>query len=194
MSGDVLNFFGSMIGAAITVWGSFAVITHNAKKRVVRDKANLLSFLAIMEERLKFASSDELLANFLADRDVPGLINRCALVVEMRDLLNSQAVAEAAEGFQQFYALHRLKRQLSVWSHKFEPYADIPYTDFYKLAPPNEFERVVEQLVVPVNIIRASVHLFVSIITGRNMVLEEIAQQNGGEIGKWNPDAPYIPD
>jgi hypothetical protein len=193
-SGDYVSFFGSMLGAAITVWGSIWVINYQARKKITRDKSILLSFLAIMETRLQWARDEPSIQQFLQARDVPGFINRCALIIEMQELLNSDAVAEAAEGYDQLYTLHRLKRAMRVWAHAFEPYADIPYTDFYKLASVQQFETAVDSVIVPTNIVRASLHLYVATITGQNMVLDEITRQNDGEIPVWNPDQPYVPE
>lgn len=99
--GDVLSFVGAMLGAAITVWGSIWVINYQAWKKAKRDKANLLSFLSILEARLQFVQSNETLMAFAKGRDVPGFVNRCALILEMSELLESPAVAEAAEGYRQ---------------------------------------------------------------------------------------------
>jgi hypothetical protein len=77
-NGEILNFFGAVLGAGITVIGSIWVINYQAWKRAKRDKANLLSFLAMLEERLSFVKNDEVLEDFIDRRDVPGLINRCA--------------------------------------------------------------------------------------------------------------------
>lgn len=148
-NGDVLSFVGAVLGAAITVWGSIWVINYQSWKRAKRDKANLLSFLAILETRLQFVKSDEALAEFIKARDVPGFLNRCALILEMAELLDSPAVAEAAEGYRQLYALHRLRRALKVWSHVFAEHADLPYTDFYKLASPKDFEAAVSKIWCP---------------------------------------------
>jgi hypothetical protein len=191
-SGDVVSFLGAMLGAGLTVLGSLWVLNRQTSQRAVRDRNNLLSFLAILEGRWAFTRSESELSEFVAGRDVPGLINRCALILEMADLLNSPAVAEAAVGYRQLYALHRLRRVLKVWSPAFEPYADIPYTDFYTLAEPEAFEAVVSELFVPAAIIRGSVHLYIAEITGRNLFLEEIETQHGTK-GSWDPDAPFIP-
>jgi hypothetical protein len=193
-NGELLSFVGAVLGAAITVWGSIWVINHQAWKRARRDKANLLSFLSMLEARLQFTKSDEALAEFVNSRDVPGLINRCALILEMAELLNTPAVAEAAEGYRQLYALHKLRRALKVWSGPFEAYADIPYTDFYILSSLEDFDEAVGKLVVPSMIIRASIHLYVAELTGRNILLEEIYAQNPGEGRSWDPDKVYIPD
>jgi hypothetical protein len=191
-NGDILSFLGAMLGAAITVLGSIWVINHQAWKRAARDKANLLSFLAMLEARLQFTRSDEELAEFVASRDVPGLINRCALILEMADLLDTPAVAEAADGFQQVYLLHRLRRVLKVWSPPFAAYADMPYTDFYLLASPEEFEEAVAKLVMPAAIIRAAVHLYICQITGRNLILEELMAEYP-ENQTWDPDRVFVP-
>lgn len=193
-TGDILSFLGAMLGAALTVLGSIWVINHQDRRRAKRDKANLLSFLAMLEARLAFTKSDEALAEFVAGRDVPGLINRCALVLEMAELLNTPAVAEAAEGYRQLYALHKLRRVLKVLSPQFEAYADIPYTDFYKLASPYDFEKAVGGLVVPSAIIRGWVHLYITEITGQNVFLEEIYKQNPGMSRTWDPDHVVVPD
>lgn len=192
-SGDVLSFVGAMVGAGITVVGSLWVLNRQASKKAERDKANLLSFLAILEGRWAFTRSDVELSEFIACRDVPGLVNRCALILEMADLLESSAVAEAAAGYRQLYALHRLRRTLKVWSPSFSPYADIPFTDFYTLAEPEAFEEVVSKLVVPAAIVRGAVHLYIAEITGRNQFLEEIEAEHGTK-GAWDPDAPFFPD
>jgi hypothetical protein len=192
-NGDILTFLGAMLGAAITVLGSIWVINYQSWKRARRDKANLLSFLAMLEARLQFTRSDEDLREFIASRDVPGLINRCALILEMADLLATPAVAEAADGFQQVYLLHRLRRILRVWSPPFQDYADIPYQDFYLLSEPDAFEEAVSKIVMPAAIIRAAVHLYVAQLTGRNILLEEIATQNPGQSLVWDPDKVFVP-
>ena len=192
-SGDMLSFAGAMLGAGISVIGSLWVLNRQAAKKAARDKANLLSFLAILEGRWAFTRSHAELSEFIAGRDVPGLINRCALILEMADLLESPAVAEAAVGYRQLYALHRLRRILKVWSPSFSPYADIPFTDFYALAEPEAFEEVVSRLVVPAAIVRGAVHLYVAEITGRNLFLEEIEAEHGTK-GAWDPDAPFVPN
>jgi hypothetical protein len=181
------------LGAAITVWGSVWIINLQASKKAARDKANLLSFLAMLESRLQFTKSEEALAKFVMDRDVPRLINLCALVLEMADLLSTSAVADAAEGYRQLYTLHRLRRVLKIWSHVFARYADIPYTDFYILASPKDFEEAVEKLIVPTTIIRASVHMYIAEITGRNAFMEEVKKSTEGMSQTWNPDHPYLP-
>ncbi len=193
-NGEILNFLGAVLGAAITVIGSIWVINYQAWKRAKRDKANLLSFLAMLEERLSFVKSDEALDEFIIRRDVPGFINRCALVLEMTDLLNTNAVSEAAEGYRQLYILHKLRRSLTVWGSIYKSYADIPYTDFHTLASPDDFQAAVISLVVPTTIIRGSVHLYIAEITGRNIFLEEIKQFSGGTIPNWNPDNPITPN
>lgn len=192
-TGNTLNFLGAVLGAAITVLGSIWVISYQARKRANRDKAHLLSFLAMLEARLAFTRSDEALAEFVASRDVPGLINRCALVLEMADLLNTPAVAEAASGFQQVYLLHRLRRILKVWSPPFEQYADVAFADFHTLASNRDFDEAVAKIVMPAAIIRAAIHLYISSITGRNVVLQEIQIQNPGASPTWNPDEVYVP-
>lgn len=193
-SSEALNFIGTVLGAAITVWGSVYVVNYQARKRAKRDKDNLLSFLAMLEARLQFTSSDEALNEFVTRRDVPGFINRCALVVEMAELLDSPAVAEAAEGYRQLYVLHRLRRLLKVWAPAFAEYADLPFTDFYILASAQDFDRAVAKVVKPAAIIRASVHIYIAEMTGRNVFLEEIAQQTEGMNQTWDPDYPYVPD
>jgi hypothetical protein len=111
----------------------------------------------------------------------------------MADLLATPAVEEAADGFQQVYLLHRLRRILKVWSPSFEDYADIPYQDFYLLSEPEPFEDAVSKVVMPAAIIRAAVHLYVSQLTGRNILLEEIAAQNPGQSLVWDPDKVFVP-
>jgi hypothetical protein len=192
-SGDLLSFLGAMLGAGITVLGSLWVVRRQSSSRARRDKANLLSFLAILEGRWAFTRSHAELSEFLTNRDVPGLINRCALVLEMADLLDSPAVAEAAAGYRQLYALHRLRRTLRVWSPSFIPYADIPFTDFYTLSAPEAFEEAVSKLIAPAVIVRGAVHLYVAEITGRNLFLEEIETEHG-PISKWDPDKPFVPE
>lgn len=191
--GDMLSFLGAVVGAALTILGSIWVINYQAWRRRRRDRANLLSFLSMLEERLQFTRSDEDLAQFMEGRDVPGLINRCALILEMSELLETPAVAEAADGFQQVYLLHRLRRILKVWSPPFADYADIPYTDFYLLAEPESFEEAVAKLVIPAAIIRGAVHLYIAQLTGRNVLLEEIAAQNPERPQEWDPDNVMFP-
>jgi pimeloyl-ACP methyl ester carboxylesterase len=111
----------------------------------------------------------------------------------MTELLNTNAVSEAAEGYRQLYALHRLRRILSIWGSAFSAYADIPYTDFHILASSEDFRAAVAKLVVPTMIIRGSVHLYIAEITGRNIFLEEMKQFSGGAIPDWDPDNPIIP-
>ena len=193
-SGDLLSFLGAVLGSAMTIWGAVWIVTYQSRKKTARDRGVLLSFLAILETRLQFTKNEETLAAYLKERDVPGFINRCALILEMDDLLNTPAVADAAEGYRQLYSLHRLRRALRTWRHVFEPYADIPYTDFHRLAAPPDFLEAVNKITVPATIIRASIHLYVADITGRNIFLEEVTAMAGGIPQKWDPDNPYRPE
>jgi hypothetical protein len=173
-SGGILVFLGAAFGAAITVLGSIWVLNHRAWKRMARDKAHLRSFLNMLETRLQFARSDGDKAAFAASRDVSGLIDRCALVLEMADLLDTPAVAETADGFQQVYLLHRLRRALKLWSPPFAPYADMPPADFYLLTEHEVFEEAVAKLAIPAAVIREAVCRCIAGLDGREVAPEEI--------------------
>jgi hypothetical protein len=173
-SGGIFVFLGAAFGAAITMLGSIWVLNHRAWKRTSRDKANLLAFLAMLEGRLQFASSDGDRAAFAASRDVAGLTERCALVLEMADLLDTPAVAEAADGFRQVYLLHRLRRALKLWSPRFAPYADMPPADFYLLTEHEVFEEAVAKLAIPAALIRDALCRYIAGLDGRDAPPEQI--------------------
>ena len=195
LEGDVLSFWGAMIGAAVSVLGTLWVANRRVNKLAKKNRSNLLSFLAMLEAKLNFTSSSEKLDEYIAQRNVPSFINGCALVLEMTELLETSAVADAAKGYRELYILHRLRRILKVWSLNFANYADIPFPDFYKISEPEDFRAAVDNVVIPATIIRGSVHLYMAEIAGKNVMLEEIAQQHPEEMARgWDPDLAVRPE